>query len=300
MNNKLHYSVLLNETISQLKIKPNGIYVDLTLGMGGHSEAILKKLSNGKLYCFDKDDFALKYAKNRLSQAGSNFELIKSDFQNIKSQLAQRGIAAVDGIIADLGISSPQVDNSERGFSYNKNAKLDMRMDTSQALSAWNVVNQYSEQQLAQILWDYADVKLSKRVAKAIVENRPIETTLELVDVIKQAYPAKLIREKNPSKAIFQAIRIEVNNELESLKQMLIDAIDLLKHDSVLAIITFHSIEDKIVKNFFKNLIQDKTPAKLPIIIQKDYIAKQIYPSNEEIQQNKRSRSAKLRVLYKK
>ncbi|UUD35861.1 16S rRNA (cytosine(1402)-N(4))-methyltransferase RsmH [Mycoplasmopsis citelli] len=298
--NKLHYSVLLSETISHLKIKPNGIYVDLTLGMGGHSEAILQKLSNGKLYAFDKDDFAIEYSKNRLIKTSSNFELIKSDFQNIKSELTKRGVTAVDGIIADLGISSPQVDNSERGFSYNKNAKLDMRMDTSQELSAWEVVNNYSEESLAKILWEYADVKLSNRVAKAIVENRPINTTLELVEVIKNAYPAKLLKQKNPAKPIFQAIRIEVNNELESLKTMLSDATSLLKNNSVLAIITFHSIEDKIVKNFFKSLIEDKIPAKMPIFVPKAFEAKQIKPSSKELLENKRSKSAKLRVLYKK
>ncbi|VEU76039.1 16S rRNA (cytosine(1402)-N(4))-methyltransferase RsmH [Mycoplasmopsis columboralis] len=298
--NKLHYSVLLNETISELNIKEDGIYVDLTLGMGGHSEAILQRLTTGKLYCFDKDDFALEYAKNRLMQTSPNFELIKSDFQNIKSELLQRGITQVDGIIADLGISSPQVDNSERGFSYNKDAKLDMRMDQTQALSAWEVVNEYDEAKLAQILWENADVKLPKKVAKAIVESRPINTTLELVDIIRKAYPAKIVKEKNPSKAVFQALRIEVNNELHSLQNMLSDAVQLLKNNAVLAIITFHSIEDKIVKNFFKTLIEDKLPAKLPVFVEKQYFAKQFKPSNRELQENKRSRSAKLRVLYKK
>lgn len=296
---KLHYSVLLKETISELKIQPNGIYVDLTLGMGGHSESILKHLTTGKLYAFDKDDFALEYSSNRLAKVSPNFELIKSDFKDIKSELNKRGIFQVDGIIADLGVSSPQIDQTERGFSYLRDAKLDMRMDQQQSLSAYEVVNNYSEEMLAKILWDNADVKLARQVAKALVKARPINTTLELVDVIKSAYPAKLLKQKNPSKAIFQAIRIEVNNELESLKNMLVDAVELLKPKSQLAIITFHSLEDKIVKNFFKNLIEDKNPTKMPIIVTKNYVAKQFKPSKEELEQNSRSKSAKLRVLYK-
>lgn len=296
---KLHYSVLLKETISELKIQPNGIYVDLTLGMGGHSESILKHLTSGKLYAFDKDDFALEYSNNRLAKVSPNFELIKSDFKDIKSELNKRGIFQVDGIIADLGVSSPQIDQTERGFSYLRDAKLDMRMDQQQSLSAYEVVNNYSEEMLAKILWDNADVKLARQVAKALVKARPINTTLELVDVIKSAYPAKLLKQKNPSKAIFQAIRIEVNNELESLKNMLVDAVELLKPKSQLAIITFHSLEDKIVKNFFKNLIEDKNPTKMPIIVTKNYVAKQFKPSKEELEQNSRSKSAKLRVLYK-
>lgn len=296
---KLHYSVLLKETISELKIQPNGIYVDLTLGMGGHSESILKNLTTGKLYAFDKDDFALEYSSNRLAKVSPNFELIKSDFKDIKSELNKRGIFQVDGIIADLGVSSPQIDQTERGFSYLRDAKLDMRMDQQQSLSAYEIVNNYSEEMLAKILWDNADVKLARQVAKALVKARPINTTLELVDVIKSAYPAKLLKQKNPSKAIFQAIRIEVNNELESLKNMLVDAVELLKPKSQLAIITFHSLEDKIVKNFFKNLIEDKNPTKMPIIVTKNYVAKQFKPSKEELEQNSRSKSAKLRVLYK-
>ncbi|WP_025755497.1 16S rRNA (cytosine(1402)-N(4))-methyltransferase RsmH [Mycoplasmopsis cricetuli] len=298
--NKLHYSVLLTESVNALKIKENGIYVDLTLGMGGHSEAILKNITTGKLYCFDKDDFALKYSQKRLNLTNSHFELIKSDFKNIKSELNKRGIFKVDGIVADLGISSPQVDDKTRGFSYNKDAKLDMRMDTSQSLTAWNVVNEYDEKSIAEILWKNADVKLSKKVAKVIIENRPIDNTLKLVEVIKKAYPAKILKIKNPAKAIFQAIRIEVNDELESLKKMLNDSTDLLKNGASLAIITFHSIEDRIVKNHFKNLIDDKTPSKLPIFVEKKFVAKQIKPTKKEIEENRRSRSAKLRVLLKK
>lgn len=296
---KLHYSVLLNETVESLHIKPDGIYVDLTLGMGGHSSAILEHLTTGKLIGFDKDDYAIKTAGQRLSKINSNFQLIKSDFKDIKSKLAEIGIYQVDGIIADLGISSPQVDQAERGFSYNKQAKLDMRMNQEQELSAFEVVNDYSEEQLAQILWNYGDVKLNKRVAKSIIENRPIYNTLELVEIIKSVYPAKLLRQKNPAKAVFQALRIEVNNELDSLKQMLEDAISLLKTNSTLSIITFHSLEDKIVKSFFKELTKSSIPSKLPIQEVKKYNIKQIKPSAEELEQNKRSRSAKLRTLTK-
>ncbi|VEU59004.1 16S rRNA (cytosine(1402)-N(4))-methyltransferase RsmH [Mycoplasmopsis gallinacea] len=292
-----HYSVLLNESIDALNIKPDGIYVDLTLGMGGHSEQILKRLTTGKLYAFDKDEFALEQAGIRLSKVSDRYELIKSDFKEIKSELAKRNIYQVDGIIADLGISSPQVDNSERGFSYNKDARLDMRMDQTQEFSAYEVVNGYELTQLEKILINYADVKLAYRVAKAICDSRPIETTMELVEIIKSCYPAKMLRAKNPAKAVFQAIRIEVNNELESLKQMLNDALSLLKTQATLAIITFHSIEDKIVKNFYANISRNDIPSKMPIMIQDKYFIKQIKPSKVELEENKRSRSAKLRIV---
>ncbi|MEE3928054.1 16S rRNA (cytosine(1402)-N(4))-methyltransferase RsmH [Mycoplasmopsis ciconiae] len=298
--NQPHYSVLLNETVESLGIRPDGVYVDLTLGMGGHSSEILKKLNDkGLLIGFDKDQYALTRSRERLSQISDNFKLIKSDFKDIQSQLFKMGITKVDGIIADLGFSSPQVDNPERGFSYNKDAKLDMRMDTSQTLTADYVVNNYTVEELAKIFHDYADVKLAMQVAKAIEKSRPIHTTMQLVDVIKSAYPAALLRAKNPAKAVFQAIRIEVNNEIESLKQMLNDALNLLNDKGVLSVITFHSLEDRIVKNFFGDLIKDKIPAKMPIITQKHYIAKQIKPSKKELEENKRSRSAKLRVLKK-
>ncbi|RIV16660.1 16S rRNA (cytosine(1402)-N(4))-methyltransferase RsmH [Mycoplasmopsis gallopavonis] len=296
---KLHYSVLLHETIDALNINPNGIYVDLTLGMGGHSAAILSQLQNGKLYAFDKDDFALEKSNIRLSSIGSNYQLIKSDFKDIKSKLAEFGIYEVDGIIADLGISSPQVDQADRGFSYNKQAALDMRMDQTQELTAFNVVNDYNEDRLAELLLKYADVKLHKKVAKAIVAARPISTTLELVDVIKNAYPAALLRSKNPAKAVFQAIRIEVNNELASLQVMLEDALSLLKKNASLAVITFHSIEDKIVKDFYKKQIANLMPTKMPVMEEKHYLIKQTKPSKTELLENKRSRSAKLRVITK-
>ncbi|MFV8413881.1 16S rRNA (cytosine(1402)-N(4))-methyltransferase RsmH [Mycoplasma sp. Z707] len=297
--NKLHYSVMLDETIESLNIKPDGIYVDLTVGMGGHSSAILDKIPNGGLIAFDKDDYALAQSQIRLSAIASNFTLVKSDFKDVKTKLYQLGIYKVDGIIADLGISSPQIDQAERGFSYNKDAKLDMRMNQQQELSAYDVVNSYSEEKLADILWKYADVKLNKKVAKAIVNARPISTTMQLVDVVKSAYPAALLRQKNPAKAIFQAIRIEVNNELDSLKQLLLDATELLNKDGTLSIITFHSLEDKMVKDFIKDLTKSDLPSKMPVMEEKKFSVKQVKPSKQEIEENNRSRSAKLRVIKK-
>ncbi|TNK82984.1 16S rRNA (cytosine(1402)-N(4))-methyltransferase [Mycoplasmopsis pullorum] len=298
--NQQHYSVLLNETIESLDIKPDGVYVDLTLGLGGHSAEILKKLNQqGLLIGFDKDEYAIEKSRQRLSQIADNFILIRSDFRNIRSQLMKLKIDKVDGIIADLGVSSPQLDISERGFSYNKDARLDMRMNQDQEIDAYYIVNNYDEVALAQILIKHADVKLAKQVAKAIIKSRPITTTLELVDVIKSAYPAAILRQKNPAKAVFQAIRIEVNDEFNAIQTMLNDSLDLLKPNGHLAIITFHSLEDKIVKNFFGNLIKDKLPSKMPVNEIKNYIARQIKPSQAELLENKRSRSAKLRVLTK-
>ncbi|MCS4537144.1 MULTISPECIES: 16S rRNA (cytosine(1402)-N(4))-methyltransferase RsmH [unclassified Mycoplasma] len=294
-----HYSVLLKESIEALEIKPDGIYVDLTLGMGGHSSSILQKLTTGRLISFDKDDFAIQKSRERLSKISHNFSLIHSDFQNITEELAKLGIDKVDGIIADLGISSPQIDNGERGFSYNKNAPLDMRMNRSQELDAHYIINNYDEKQLVRILNDNADVRLAPRVAKAIVAQRPINTTLEFANVIRNSLPAIVVKEKNPCKAVFQAIRIEVNNELESLRIMLEKSINLLKPNSHLAIISFHSIEDRIVKKFFGNLIKSKLPVKMPIAEEKKYKVKIYEPSSDELSENNRSRSAKLRVLTK-
>ncbi|CBH40633.1 16S rRNA (cytosine(1402)-N(4))-methyltransferase RsmH [Mycoplasmopsis agalactiae] len=298
MENK-HIPILLNEAIESLNIKSNGIYLDLTVGMGGHSSEILKRLKNGLLVGFDKDLFAIEESRKRLSKIGSNFQLIHSDFNNVADELAKLNISAVDGILVDLGISSPQVDNAERGFSYSKDARLDMRMNTNQALDAHFVVNNYSEDELITIFYNYAEVKLAKQVANAIIKKRPINTTLELAEVIKSAYPAKLLSLKNPCKAVFQAIRIEVNNEFSSINSMLVQALNLLKKDSSLAIITFHSLEDSIIKKFFGNLIKSKHPSKMPINEEKKYIVKVYSPSKAEISENNRSRSAKLRVLTK-
>ncbi len=293
-----HVSVMLKESLDGLSIKKDGTYIDLTLGRGGHSSEILKKLDGGLLLAFDKDNTAIEQSADRLSQISDNFKLIHSDYKNIKNELDKLGITSVDGILADLGVSSPQLDETHRGFSYSKDARLDMRMNQQQELDAYEIVNTYSEESLVNIFWNFADVKLPKRVAKGIVSNRPIETTLELVDVIRNSLPAAVVRKKNPAKAVFQAIRMAVNEELESLEQMLNDASTLLKVGGSLAVISFHSIEDRVVKRFFRQFMGEDT-GKLPIIVDKKWNVKTTNPSKDEIEENRRSRSAKLRVLTK-
>ena len=295
----MHIPVMLEEVIQALNLKEDGIYVDLTLGRGGHASEILKRIPKGKLICFDKDIIAIEESRSRLHQINDNFQLIHSDFKNFKIELKKLGIEKVDGIFADLGVSSPQLDNGERGFSYSKDAKLDMRMDQSQSLSAHDIVNNWTKEQLIEIFINNADVKLPHKVANAIVENRPINSTFELVEIIKSTLPAKILRAKNPAKTVFQAIRIAVNNEFESIETVLTDSLNFLKSKSVFAIITFHSLEDKIVKNFFGKLIQTKFDSKIPIQEEKNFLAKSYRPKKEEIESNKRSRSAKLRVLTK-
>lgn len=295
-----HFPVLLEEVIENLKINKNGIYVDLTLGRAGHSSEILKKLDKGHLYAFDKDFDAIKESEKKLSRISNNFTLIHSDFQNLESELKKYNIKKIDGILVDLGVSSPQLDEAERGFSYNKDARLDMRMNRNQTLDAHYIVNHYLEEELISLLKNNADVMLPQRVAKGIILNRPINTTLELVEIIKKSLPAKIVRMKNPAKAVFQAIRIAVNNELDSLNILLNQAINFLNKNGKLLIITFHSIEDRIVKKFFKSLLeQDNIDPKLPIMVEKTWKSKSFLPSKEELNLNKRSRSAKLRVLTK-
>ena len=298
MNGK-HFSVMLDESLKALDIKNDGVYVDLTLGRGGHSSEILKKLKNGLLVSFDKDIAAIKESGQFLSQYGDNFKLVHSDFRNIKKELDKLGIQKVDGILADIGVSSPQLDEAERGFSYSKDARLDMRMNQEQELDAQAIVNQWSENELVEIFRNYADVMLPQRVAKGIIDKRPINTTLELVDIIRESLPAAVVRKKNPAKNVFQAIRIAVNGELDALKQLLSDAPELLKKDGSLAIITFHSIEDKMVKREFGKFIRDDT-GKLPVMVEKEWEAKTKNPSKQELEINKRSRSAKLRVLTRR
>lgn len=299
MISKKHYSVMLNETLNALQINPNGIYVDLTLGRGGHSSEILKRLSTGLLISFDKDIQAIKESEPYLSKIGKNFKLIHSDFNKIKSELEKLGINSVDGILADIGVSSPQLDESERGFSYSKDGRLDMRMNQQQKMDAHYIVNNWNEEELTKIFREYADVMLPQRVAKSIISKRPIDTTIQLVEIIRASLPAAIVRKKNPAKAVFQAIRIAVNQELESLEKLVKIAPTLLKKDGVFAIITFHSIEDRIVKNEFKRLTEDNT-GKLPIILDKEFEVKTKKPSKEELIENNRSRSAKLRILIKR
>ncbi len=294
-----HIPVLLKETIQALDIKEDGIYLDLTIGRAGHSKEILKRIPKGLLIAFDKDKKAIIKSNTYLSNVGSNFKLIHSNFIKIKDVLDKLEIKTVNGILVDLGVSSPQIDDESRGFSYSKDARLDMRMDQSQELDAHIIVNSYSEHELVEIFRNNADVKLPRVVANAIIKNRPINTTEELVNVVRESLPAKIVRMKNPSKAVFQAIRIAVNDEMESLKILLEDSMQFLEKDSILAIISFHSIEDKIVKNFFGSLIKSKMDPKIPIQEEKNWLVKVYSPSQSEIDFNNRSRSAKLRVLKK-
>ena len=298
-----HYSVLLNESILGLNIKEDGIYVDATLGLGGHSKEILKRIPKGHLYAFDEDINALNYADNILKKVASNFTLIKSNFVFLKEELAKRNINKIDGILFDLGVSSPQIDNPKRGFSFMNDALLDMRMDESQDLTAYNVVNEYNYNELVDIFFKYGEERLSKVIAKKIVETRPIKTTLELVNTIKLAVSNKYFNLNHPERKIFQAIRIEVNKELTVLEKVLPDAIDLLKPNGRIVVITFHSLEDRIVKNTFKKYSSvDELVKGLPEIpekykpVLKLINKKPILPSSIELEQNSRSKSAKLRI----
>ena len=305
-----HISVLLNECIDALNIKEDGIYVDCTLGGAGHSLEILKRLSKeGKLIGIDQDEDALKAAKEKLKEF-SNVIYVHDNFYNIEAILQKLKIEKVDGILMDLGVSSFQLDETERGFSYMRDATLDMRMDRSKGISAHDVVNGYSEEQLAAVLRNYAEEKFSKRIANFITDRRkdkPINTTLELVNIIDAAIPGKFKREGgHPAKRTFQGIRIEVNGELRILNKAIEDGVSRLNSEGRMAIITFHSLEDRIVKNSFKAL-QDPCgcPKALPMCvcgktpIIKLITRKPIEASQEELEINSRSRSAKLRVAEK-
>ncbi len=303
----MHKSVLLEEAINGLNIKDGLIYVDCTLGYAGHSGKILEKNKKGWLYAFDQDEEAILFSNKKLSSIGSNFEIIHSNFVNLKTELNKRGINKVDGILFDLGVSSPQLDNKERGFSYHKDALLDMRMDKDNPLSAYEVVNNYKESDLITIFYRYGEEKYSKSIARKIVEyrkNKKIETTLELVEIIKSGVPEKYKRETHPAKRCFQAIRIEVNKELEVFESALKDAIDLLNKNGRICVITFHSLEDKICKEIFKkNSEVNKVFKGLPDVPY-EYMPKlkligKYTPTNEELDDNNRSRSATLRIAEK-
>ena len=311
MNNE-HIPVLLNEVIENLNINPDGIYIDLTLGRAGHSSEILKRLSNkGKLIGFDQDIDAIQASIERLSKISSNFEVIKSNFENVKDELLKRGITKVDGILADLGVSSPQFDQGDRGFSYRFDAKLDMRMDQNANLSAYEIVNTYSLIDLTRIFREYGEEKYAYEIAKRIVrerEQKPVETTFELVDLIKRSLPSKELSKKgHPAKQVFQALRIETNRELEVLETMLKDGLELLSSKGRMAIITFQSLEDRIVKNIFKDVSTPKaTPRWIPSLPEDQEVdyqlinKKVIVASEEELKRNPRSESAKLRVIERK
>lgn len=305
-----HVSIMPDECMKGLDIKPGGIYVDATTGGGGHSLLIAQRLENGHLYCFDRDDDALKAAGERLKAYSDKVTFIKSNFAYMKEKLSEIGVFGVDGILFDLGVSSYQLDEAERGFSYMADAPLDMRMDRSQAKSAYDVVNTYSEQELAKIFFEYGEERYSKRIAERIVrqrENKSIETTLELVDIIKSAMPAAAKKEKqHPAKRVFQAIRIEVNDELSSVEEAVKHGIDILNPGGRIAIMSFHSLEDRIVKLKFQECADPCTcPKDFPVCVcgkkptVKIITKKVIQASQAEVEQNPRARSAKLRVAEK-
>ena len=297
----MHYSVLKEEAIEGLNIKDGGIYVDATIGYAGHSKEILKKIPNGYLYGFDQDEKAVLYSTDELSKIGSNFKIFKTNFVNMKGELEDN---LIDGILFDLGFSSPQIDDEARGFSFMHDGPLDMRM-SSEGKTAKDVIDNYSEEELTSVFFKYGEEKLSKVIAKNIKKKcREISTTMELVDVIRKATGANYFYKNHPERKIFQALRIEVNDELNVLSKVLPDAIDMLKPGGRISVITFHSLEDRIVKNIFREAssvdplvkglaeVPDAYKAKIKLINKKP-----ILPSDEEIMENSRSKSAKLRII---
>ena len=305
-----HYSVLLNETVSMLDIKPDGIYVDLTLGGGGHSEKIVEKLTTGRLICIDADQTAIDASKIRLQKYADKITFVHSFNNEIDAVLDELGIDLIDGAVADLGVSSYQLDNAKRGFSYMQNAPLDMRMDADSALTAYDIVNGYSEEEIKKILYIYGEESFAPKIAAAICKKRgekPIETTAELSDIIKSALPEKAkAGGHHPAKRSFQAIRIAVNGELDRLSEMLGKVIDRLRPGGVFAVISFHSLEDRIVKTSFADNARGCTcPPSFPVCVcgNKEKIKimtkKPLLPSPAELNENPRSRSAKLRVCKK-
>lgn len=302
-----HESVLLDEAIKGLAVQSNKVYVDCTLGGGGHSEAILQSLSSGHLYAFDQDDFALDYAKNRLSSY-SNITFIKSNFRHIKDQLNQLGVSKVDGILYDLGVSSFQFDIPERGFSYQHDSYLDMRMNQEQSQTAYDLVNHASRDELLRILYRYGEEDQAKWIVNKIIKERevaPIQTTFQLVDIIKQALPNHILRQKgHPAKQTFQALRIAVNDELQAFEESLHQAVELLNPQGRLVVISFHSLEDRIAKTILKEHSTINIPKGLPILTTaKPPLTllhnKVILPTEEELQRNHRAHSAKMRIAEK-
>lgn len=304
-----HKSVLLHETVDMLDIKENGVYVDATFGGGGHSRYMLSKANNIKLYVFDQDGDAIINGKNNFADE-NRIHFINTNFVNLKTALQEKGVYEIDGIIADLGVSSYQIDTADRGFSYMKDAPLDMRMDTNSYLTAKDVVNTYSKDELKRIIKLYGEENWADKIATVIVDRRAtksIDTTLELVDIIEKAIPKKL-RDKNkhPAKRTFQAIRIEVNNELNILESFVKDAFSMLKTGGRISIITFHSLEDRAIKNIYKELVGGCIcPKQFPVCMcgytenARILTKKPIVSTDEELQENTRARSAKLRVIEK-
>lgn len=306
----LHKSVLLKESIEALNIRPDGIYVDGTLGRAGHSKEIAQRLTTGRLICIDRDGAAIETAKERLAPWLDRVTLVRGNFSELAEILKGCGVSAVDGLLFDLGVSSPQLDDAARGFSYMHDAPLDMRMDASAHLTAHRVVNEWSEGELRRILYDYGEERYAPAIARAIVrarEDRPVETTLELVELIKSAMPAKALREKqHPAKRSFQAVRIAVNGELDALEPMAEAAAEVLAPAGRLAVITFHSLEDRIIKRALLAQARGCTcPPEFPVCVcgnkpkLKILTRKPIVPNEEELAENPRARSAKLRVAEK-
>lgn len=301
-----HYSVLLNECIEALNIRPDGIYVDGTLGMGGHSEQIAKRLTTGRLIAIDRDEMAIRRARERLAPYADRITFVHGNFRDLPQLLADAGVTGADGMLFDLGVSSPQLDNPERGFSYMADAPLDMRMDQSAPVTAWTVVNTWPERELVRILRDYGEERYANRIAGNIVrarEKKPVETTLELVDIIKSSMPGAALREKqHPAKRSFQAIRIAVNDELEAEREMLLTAMDRLAPGGRLCVISFHSLEDRIVKTAIREREDGCTcPRDFPVCVcgfvqTMKTVTKPITASEEELNDNPRARSARLRV----
>lgn len=298
----MHKSVLLEECIKYLNLKSDSVIVDCTLGYAGHSSRILSKVEDGFLYAFDQDDDAISFSRNKLNEIGDNYEIINSNFVNLESELEKRNVNEVDGILYDLGVSSPQLDEKKRGFSFHQDAKLDMRMNQNQSLSAYDVVNNYDYDRLIYILRNYGEEKYASSIAKGIINSRPINTTLELVEIIKNSVPEKYKRDKHPARKTFQAIRIEVNDELNVFEKSLKQALDKIKIGGRICVITFHSLEDRICKTVFREVSSiDDIYKKLPIIpiehLPKYKIIKTIEPTLKELDENNRARSAKLRVI---
>ncbi len=305
----IHKSVLLDEAIEQLNIKPDGIYVDATTGGGGHSKRILEKLTKGHLYCFDQDDYAFKRAKEVLDQVSNNYTFVKANFKDLKEKLNELGVYHIDGIIYDLGVSSFQLDIPERGFSYNYDAPLDMRMNQDAPLTARKIVNEYSFDEIMKIIYRYGEDNNAKLIARGIEKERkikPIETTFDLVDVIKKSLPAKALNKKgHPAKQTFQALRIAVNDELRVFEVSILDALDMLNSQGRAVVITFHSLEDRICKTIFKEKTTVENIPGLPVMLDDklefELITRHpIVPTEEELEYNNRAHSAKMRVIKKK
>lgn len=304
-----HITVLKEEAVDALNIKDDGIYVDATLGGGGHSSLILSKLKKGHLYSFDQDDYAISRAKEKLDTVVNNYTIIKSNFVNLKERLNELGVYHIDGILYDLGVSSFQFDMEERGFSYRLDGPLDMRMNQNQELSAKTIVNEWPVSKLIEIFYRYGEEKFAKQIAFQIDKVRhekEISTTFELVDIIKSALPQKVLKQKgHPAKQVFQALRVAVNDELTVFEKSLLDALDMLNSDGRAVVITFQSLEDRICKSIFKEKSTLDIPEGLPVIIKEEapfelISRKPILPSEEELNNNNRSHSAKMRILRKR